>query len=270
MRLFRLIFGRNPHLESVRARHRTVFIALFVSVLLGTLFCSSTQAEWYVGGQVGVGLPDALSNVHLSDPNFAGGVNNARVSDLDRTSTGVWGGKIGYFSEDREWLGLEGEIFNTHILTKQQTVVGGTPEKGVFAEIMPGKSTQLTTAALNVIIREPALSKQLNPYGGIGPALFITSGGGGGGKTHVNLGVNLLAGARYFVSDHWAVFGEFKYDRATIAFGGIDGQYSAQIFVVGLTYHFKESTTKETTAVVQLDRFYNALRVMGSRQASSR
>lgn len=176
------------------------------------------------------------------------------------------GAKLGYFSEEREWLGLETEIFNTQILTKQQTVVGGVPGK-VFAENMPGKSTQLTTWALNVIVREPALSKQLNPYGGIGPALFITSGSGG---TYVNVGINLLAGARYFVTDTWAIFGEFKYDRATIEFNGIDGTYSAQIFVVGLSYHFKESQTQETPIVVQVDRFLDALRGMGSRQSSSR
>jgi opacity protein-like surface antigen len=197
---------------------------------------SPAMAEWYVGGQFGVSLPESISNAKLSNQNFAGGVSDARVNDLDRDTSAVWGGKIGYFSPDRTWLGMEVEAFTQRLQIKQQTVVGGVPGR-VFSEVMPGSNVQLTTLAFNVILREPSLEHKLEPYGGIGPALFITSADYG--ILRMSAGINLIAGANYFLDEHWSLFGEFKYDRAPIKFGGISGNYAAQIFTVGVTYHFE-------------------------------
>jgi opacity protein-like surface antigen len=201
---------------------------------------SVSLAEWYVGGQFGVNMPDTFSNVHLTNPTFAGGVVDARVSDLDRQSSGVLGAKVGYFSEDRDWLGVEADFFTSQILIKQQTVVGGVPGR-TFSETLPGQSAHLSTLAFNLIVREPALSQKFNPYGGIGPAIFVTSGN----DFNVTVGINLVAGARYFVRDNLAFFGEFKYDRANVDFNGISGTYAAQIFVVGISYHFKKPKLAE-------------------------
>lgn len=214
--------------------HRTGAVLAAILTLLGGLG-SRAEAEWYVGGQFGVSLPESLSNVKLSSPTLAGGVADARVNDLDRDTSAVWGGKIGYFAPDRQWLGLEVEAFTQRLQIKQQTVVGGVPGR-VFSEVMPGSNVQLTTLALNVIIREPSLEHKLEPYGGIGPALFITSADFG--ILRMSAGINLIAGANYFLDESWSLFGEFKYDRAAIKFGGISGNYSAQIFTVGVTYHF--------------------------------
>lgn len=181
-------------------------------------------------------LPESISNAKLTSPTFAGGVSDARVNDLDRDTSAVWGGKVGYFSPDRTWLGMEVEAFTQRLQIKQQTVVGGVPGR-VFSEVMPGSNVQLTTLAFNIIIREPSLEHKLEPYGGIGPALFITSADYG--ILRMSAGINLIAGANYFLDEHWSLFGEFKYDRAPIKFGGISGNYGAQIFTVGLTYHFK-------------------------------
>lgn len=209
------------------------------AVLLATLTLAGAatpaQAEWYVGGEVGVSLPESLSNVKLTSPTLAGGVSDARVNDLDRDTSPIWGGKIGYFSPDRTWLGMEVEAFTQRLQIKQQTVVGGVPGR-TFAEVMPGSNVQLTTLAFNVIIREPSLEHKLEPYGGIGPALFITSADFG--IIRMSAGINLTAGANYFLDEHWSLFGEFKYNRAPIKFGGISGNYNAQIFTVGLAYHF--------------------------------
>lgn len=233
MRPVRLFLSR-VRLPACLTFRRLVFI--LACLAFPAMLPATAQAEWYVAGQFGVSLPESLSNAKVTSPTLAGGVNDARVNDLDRDTSGVWGAKVGYFSPNRSWLGLEVEAFTQRLQTKQQTVVGGVPGR-TFAEVMPGSNVQLTTVALNMIIREPSLEHKLEPYGGIGPALFVTSADYG--ILRMSAGINLIAGANYFLDDNWSLFGEFKYDRATIKFGGISGNYSAQIFTVGVSYHFK-------------------------------
>jgi hypothetical protein len=121
----------------------------------------------------------------------------------------------------------------------QQTVVGGVPGN-VFADTLPGSHIQLTTLAMNAIVRSPSLVAELEPYGGIGPALFLSTSG----DTHVDVGINLIAGARYFLTPQTALFGEFKYDRATLHTQSIKGDYSSQIFVIGISVHFDRPASK--------------------------
>ncbi|BCA56947.1 hypothetical protein W02_40870 [Nitrospira sp. KM1] len=192
------------------------------------------QGEWYVIGQTGVVLPGSLSNVTLSSPTLAGGVSEARIADIDlEKGSPFYGAKAGYFFPKREWFGIETEAFTTQLNVTQQTVVGGVPGK-VFAETLPGSHIQLTTWAMNAIVRSPSLVAELEPYGGIGPALFFATSG----ATNISLGINLIAGARYFVTPQTALFGEFKYNRGTIRAQGIEGEYSSQIFVFGISLHF--------------------------------
>ena len=192
------------------------------------------HAEWYLSGQSGVVLPSSLSNATVTSPSLAGGVNNARVADLNlENGSPLYGARAGYFFPGREWFGLETEVYSTQLNITQQTVVGGVPGK-VFADTMAGSHTQLTTWAINAIVRSPSLVAELEPYGGIGPALFFSTHG----DTHANIGINLIAGARYFLTPKLALFGEFKYNRATIHFPGIQGDYSAQVFVFGISVHF--------------------------------
>lgn len=184
--------------------------------------------------QTGVILPGSLSNATVNSPTLAGGVTDARVADIDmEKASPFYGAKVGFFFPKREWFGLETEAFTSQLNIKQQTVVGGVPGT-VFSETMPGSHLQLTTWAINAIVRSPSLVAELEPYGGIGPALFFSTSG----DTTVSLGVNLIAGARYFVMPQLALFGEFKYNRATLRTDSITGDYSSQIFVFGLSLHF--------------------------------
>jgi opacity protein-like surface antigen len=210
-----------------------LILSLFTLILV-VLDITAVHAEWYLSAQSGVVLPSSLSNVTISSPTLAGGVSNARVADLNlQNGSPLYGARAGYFFPGREWFGLETEVYSTQLNVTQQTVVGGVPGK-VFADTMAGSHTQLTTWAVNAIVRSPSLVAELEPYGGIGPALFFSSHG----DTHANIGINLIAGARYFLAPTIALFGEFKYNRATIHFPGIEGDYSAQVFVFGISVHF--------------------------------
>jgi opacity protein-like surface antigen len=153
-------------------------------------------------------------------------------------NSGVYGAKAGYFAQARSWLGGETEVFLTQPNLSQQTVIGGVAGKSPFADTLPGARINLTTWALNIIVREPSLNENFQPYGGIGPALFFaSSSSGSSSSTSINPGVNFIAGARYFLTPEWAVFGEFKYDLATLRFNGVKGDYAAQILVLGLSFH---------------------------------
>jgi opacity protein-like surface antigen len=200
------------------------------------------QGEWYVIGQTGVVMPGSLSNVTVSSPTLAGGVTDARIADIDlEKGQPFYGGKVGYFFPKREWFGFETEAYTTRLIIKQQTVVGGVPGR-VFAETIPGAHIHLTTWAVNAIVRSPSLVAELEPYGGIGPALFFATNG----NTQVSLGVNLIAGARYFLTPQIALFGEFKYNHATIRSEGLQGDYSAQLFAFGITMHFDRPVKSST------------------------
>jgi len=213
---------------------RCSFATLLYLYVTGFLTVLPAQGEWYAAGQTGVVVPSSLSNVTVTSPTLAGGVTEARIADVDlQNGSPLFGAKVGYFFPKREWFGFETEAYTTQLNIKQQTVVGGVPGT-VFAATLPGSDIHLTTWAINAIIRSPSLVAELEPYGGIGPALFFATNR----TTSTSLGINLIAGARYFLTPRMALFGEFKFNRATIHSEGIDGQYSSQIFVFGISLHF--------------------------------
>ena len=205
------------------------------------LLTTKAQAEWYVGGYGGIANPGAFSNATLSDPTLGGGVTNARINDLELKSTFVGGMKGGYFFENRPWLGLETDLYTLKPDVKAQTIVGGTTTGRVFADQIGPTPLRLTTWAIDLIIRSPSMAEVFQPYGGMGYGLFFASSSKGGqSNLQISPGFNLIAGARYALSPQWAFFGEFKFNRATIRFSEIRGNYDAQLFVFGLMWHNRE------------------------------
>src|SRR5438094_7639239 len=82
-------------LYTSRLSHALQRLALVGTLLL---YCASRAgAEWYIGGYGGLSNPGAFSNVTLSDPTLAGGVNNARLNDLELNGGLTGGAKGGYF-----------------------------------------------------------------------------------------------------------------------------------------------------------------------------
>ncbi len=216
---------------------RTCFV---VSIALMPVFCTTTAlAEWYVGAYGGLSYPGAFTNVTLSDPNLSGGIRDARINDLELHTSLAGGLKAGYFFAERPWLGIEGDVFTLKPDVKQQDVVGGRARGPVFVDTLQGIPLRLTTVAANIIIRSPSMSDVFQPYGGMGYALFLAhSSQGGESNLHLSHGFNLFAGARYVLTEQSALFGEFKYNRTTLRFSDIRGNYDAQLFVFGVMWHF--------------------------------
>ena len=216
-----------------------IICGLLLSVTAGGLLTTTAQAEWYVGGYGGISSPGSLSNVTVSNATLGGGVTDAHLNDLELNSGLLGGVKGGYFLESRPWLGVETELYTLKPDVKQQTIVGGTASGNVFAGSIPSTSLRLSVWAANLIIRSPSMSDVFQPYGGIGYGLFFATGSQGGqSNTQANPGFQFVAGARYVLTQEWALFGEFKYNHTSIRFSGIKGSYDSQNFVAGLMWHF--------------------------------
>ena len=205
------------------------------SVAVGVFFCLAlssrpAQAEVYVAGQIGYTSPNDLSNVQGVGP-----ISGLGLSDLKLHDSIVYGGKVGFYLPAVKWLGVETELFNTTPHVKQQplTALGVTVPA-------PGFNLQVVTWAINAIVRYPG--EQFQPYAGIGLGVFFAEAKfQGQSDNDVAPGLNALAGLRYFATDHIAIFAEYKYNRAAFEFPsaiGIKGDYSANHFVGGVSYHF--------------------------------
>ena len=221
----------------------SLFSLLSSLSLILALTSTPAQAEMYVAGQVGVSLPNSFSNVE-----GVGTFTGVTLSDLSLHNSVMYGAKIGYYFDSMKWLGVETEVFNSTPHVKQQT---GTASFGgaSFTAAIPGQDIRvLNWAPVNIVVRYQM--GQFEPYAGIGLGLFfaqVKDGQTGESSSSTEPGLNAQVGARYFVTKNLALFGEWKYNRASFNFsessptqatGGFKGDYSAHILAFGLGYHF--------------------------------
>jgi len=207
---------------------------------LAWVCASDARAETYFGGMLGGAFPNNFSDVR-------DGMGD-RFSDLKMKSSVAAGVKLGHYFSKAEWLGLETELFAATPKFKAQTVPGTGPNCPCTLTKAEADLRMLTWA-FNAVVRYPG--EKFQPYVGAGLGLFFADQQTQGAKADNAVpGLNALAGARYFVTKDIALFGEYKYNRASFNFdqaisvagGGttaLKGDYSASLFVVGLTAHFK-------------------------------
>lgn len=193
------------------------------------------QGETYIAGMFGGAMPFKLSGLQGDQSN-----PGATMSDVALRPGAVYGGKLGYYSPDEKWLGMEIEAYQAALQVKSQGFTrsqAGATTTGSLG----GTSYTMTTLAFNLLVRYPGESFQ--PYGGIGVGLFTPSGASGDNSTVP--GLNVLGGLRYKVGQYVGLFGELKYNRATIDFRDptnnsqlFQGTYSAALVVFGLSLHY--------------------------------
>lgn len=225
-------------------------LACFLSVCLMVLLSMvlPAHAEVYVGGQLGVSLPNSFSNV-----SGLGTDSSLKGSDLDLTTSPLYGAKVGYFFPGLNWLGVEGEFFYSNPHMKQQTSTSrGTfntplgPVTGTATQNVSGAHVRMMTGAINVIARYPG--KRFQPYVGVGFGMNwarFSSPEQRLGRAQVasdtSPGFNALTGVRFFMTKHVALFGEYKYVKTSFDFGNnvlFQADYSAHNFVAGVSLHF--------------------------------
>ena len=209
-------------------------------------------SELYVAGFGGYTFGHGINDVEGT-----GLASGNDFGNIGLKNSGVYGAKMGYFLPDRlNWLGFEIEGFNTTPHIKESN----------FAT---SSHLRVTTLAFNAIARakmmcdrddEPGrVSRRtddphvrhdfcrLQPYIGAGLGVFFARASSGGSSVSDNgvPGLNALAGVRYYFTRSVALFGEYKYNRATLDFdnlggtgAGLSGTYSVSHVVGGLSFHF--------------------------------
>jgi len=189
--------------------------------------------------------------VHPTEGYFAafGGYTFGGKFDAGGTKAG------GFFPESLNWFGVEAELYNTTPHIEQQGAAAGS-------------HMRVTTLAINAIARAQfACEKKhldteqvterfafhyvtefcrLQPYAGVGLGLYWVDISNSSFSAHANFvpGFNALAGIRYYFTDRIAMFTEYKYNRATFNFSGVqglagfEGVYSINHIVAGFSYHY--------------------------------
>jgi hypothetical protein len=208
----------------------------------------------YIGGFLGYSHPHGLNNIQGT-----GLASFATSSSLELDDSLIYGGKLGYYFQRPGWFGLELEAFHSRPHLPPQSA---TFSAFGFSFTVPGLSVTdtkiyITTIAVNAMVRGRFLCEpsdgadklgrcSLQPYVGIGPGAFVTRATNAlGSSTAVAPGLNALAGVRYFVTHHAALFGEYKYNYAPLRLdniessgAGVEGNYSASHFIAGFSWHF--------------------------------
>jgi opacity protein-like surface antigen len=215
-------------------------IALVAGVTGIVLASPSAQAETYVGGMLGGAFPNKFGDVQDG--------RGTKFPDLELKSSFAAGAKLGHYLSSTPWLGFETELFGTSPKFKAQTVSGTSPGCGCTLTTSAA-NLRVYTWAVNAVARYPG--EHFQPYVGAGLGLFFADLRSQGAKADNAVpGLNALAGARYFITKDVALFGEYKYSRASFEFSqaisiaglgttALKGDYSSNLFVVGLTGHFK-------------------------------
>jgi len=186
----------------------------------------------------------------------AGLLNGASFGNGSLADSAVVGAKAGgFFPESLNWFGVEAELFNTTPNIEQQGAA-------------PGSHMRVTTLAINAIARAQfACEKKhldteqvterfafqyvtefcrLQPYAGVGLGIYWVDISNSTFAAHANFvpGFNALTGVRYYLTDRIAMFTEYKYNRATFNFAGVQGlagfggTYNINQIVGGISYHY--------------------------------
>jgi opacity protein-like surface antigen len=211
------------------ARYGRLSIGILLPVLMGLVCIDRSAAEWYVGGQVGANFADRLTDIQGT-----GNLQSFSSPDFDLQNAVVYGGKLGYFPNNRSF-GIELDAFNS------------TPHIKNLDDA-PGIHMRVTNVGINVLLRYPGQTFQ--PYVGLGGGALIariddSPPNGSVSDSDVGSAFNVLTGIRGFITPYVAVFSEYKYTQGTLTFdrafppgGGFSGDYRAQHLVVGVSYHF--------------------------------
>lgn len=195
----------------------------------------------YVAGQVGVTIPNDVTNIKGTGPNAGFSFSDASLQD-----SFVYGAKLGYYFESVKWLGVETEVYNSNPNIKQQNVTVSGPG-GTATGLQPGESLRvLSWSPITVVVRYQA--GRFEPYAGVGMGVYFAHLSSGGESTSdTNVGLNTQLGLRYKVTQNLAVFGEWKTNRVKFHFdasglngnaGGFKGDYGVNILTFGVGYHF--------------------------------
>jgi len=228
-------------------RHLFLALPLALSVLL--LRAPAATAEFYISGYVGESFTQN-SDVTLKDTTFN---LNATLNSVSFDNSFMGGGKVGYWLGFFPNLGIEVDLDRFIPNIDQQTVSTSVSSLGLPAGVVAAVPPRVTLGVNNpvtatfggfpfttpVAIDKADLSVmdlgfhvvgrlrflqdssypngRLQPYLGAGPAVFFSSMRlkpfHNVQEDSTDLGVDALAGVKYFVHKYVSVFAEYKFSH---------------------------------------------------------
>ncbi|TKB69573.1 MAG: porin family protein [Nitrospira sp.] len=221
----------------------TGLLALLIPIVLTT---PQAYAETYVAGQLGMTFPQALSSGPVTQDGFAG----LTVSEQSLKNSLMLGAKIGHYFSRAKWIGIESGLSfaNPHIKEGNITLSNSNGSaSGTFGGV---HQRMIIWDMATLMFRYPGY--RLQPYIGIGPALFLAKLSGPDappGQSATTIGLNAEGGVRYYMTRDLALFGEMQYHRARLGYisndsdpnadpFGFRSTYSALTLSLGVSYHF--------------------------------
>lgn len=233
-------------MKTTRLTRRFMTTSLLTVVAAIVLSVPQAYAESYVGGQIGMTFPQDLSSGTVTQH----GLGDFTVGDQPLKNSLMLGAKLGHYFSRAKWIGIESGLSfaNPHI--KEGTVtlsnsIGSA--SGTFGSV---HQRMIIWDVATLMFRYPGY--RLQPYVGIGPALFLGKLSGPDappGQSATAIGLNGEIGARYYITRRWALFGEGQYHRARLGYTsnddnpaadpfGFRATYSVLTFNLGVSYHF--------------------------------
>jgi opacity protein-like surface antigen len=231
-----------------KARTLAILLVSVLTVLSPVMFLPSTAvAESYFAGKFGVTFPQSLSDGKATQD----GIGGLEISDQPLKSSLNVGAKFGHYFSRARWLGIETGLSYTTPHIKEGSLTFTGPGGSLTSPTLSGVHQRVITwEVATLLFRYPG--NRLQPYIGIGPALFFASLKGPTappGQSGTAIGLNSEVGIRYFITRHWAIFGEGTYQRARIGYisndsnaaadpFGFRANYSVMTLDIGIGYHF--------------------------------
>lgn len=234
-------------MKTTRLTRRFVITTLLTLLAPIVLSAPQAYAESYVAGQLGMTFPQALSSGDVTQH----GVGGLTISSDQALKNSIMlGAKFGHYFTKARWVGIEtGLSFaNPHVKEGSLELSGpGGSASGIFSGV---HHRMVIWDVATLMFRYPGY--RLQPYVGIGPALYFASLKGPDappGQSATAIGLNAEIGARYYITRRWALFGEGQYHRARLGYTsnddndaadpfGFRATYSALTFSLGVSYHF--------------------------------
>ena len=213
-------------------------MAAFALVASGSMLMTAApvSAEGYIAGFAGWSLPQKFDNVTTTQANqpVPGFPAGSSVSQLSLTQSLMYGLKAGYYLNSLRFLGIEGEVYTNTPNFRQQ----GVQINGTGAGTIQGQDIRIITYGANVMLRVPG--ERLQPYVGIGPALFqaIQTFDNKSNDSSTRLGLNVETGMRWLLTKHFMLFGEYKYNYARFHFEALAGDYRSHNLIAGIGWNF--------------------------------
>jgi len=239
-------------MKTTQLTRRFVITSLLTVLALIVLFTPQAYAESYVAGQIGATLPSISGG--LTDNELTGVFPpGSTTSDQSLQTSVLYGAKVGHYFRALPWLGLEAEVYNTTPHIKEQFITFSVPPIPNQSINVPGVNFRvLTLAPLNLTLRYH--KTRLQPYIAVGPGIFFArikdpSLTSDNSQSSTDVGLNAQVGLRYYITRHFTVFAEGKYNHVRFHFAetppginfnlfGFDSTYNMFHVAFGLSYNF--------------------------------